>query len=172
MREGDDVPDESVSATTVVDATAEVVFAVLADPTQHAAVDGTGRVLGSGEGQQLTAVGQEFTMDMQHELHPDGEYQTVNRVQVFDPPRAIAWSTGYRADDGSLRFGGWVWRYDLSPVGPASTSVVLTYDWSAVPGSVREYLTFPPFAPGHLDESLANLAALVRSLPGDGQRSG
>lgn len=159
------MPDESVSATRVVEAAAQVVFAVLADPAQHAALDGTGWVRGSVDVQRLTAIGQVFTMDMHHEQHPDGDYRTANEVRVFDPPRAIAWATGYRTDDGNLRFGGWVWRYDLTPVGPGSTSVVLTYDWSAVPGSVRECLAFPPFAPGHLDASLANLAALVEARP-------
>ena len=32
--------DESVSATTVIDAPAQAIFAVLADPANHAAIDG------------------------------------------------------------------------------------------------------------------------------------
>jgi hypothetical protein len=43
--------------------------------------------------------------------------------------------TGYRKDDGDLEFGGWIWRYDLAPLGPSETAVTLTYDWSAVPRS-------------------------------------
>jgi hypothetical protein len=38
------VADDRVSATTVMDASAEAIFAVLADPANHAAVDGTGWV--------------------------------------------------------------------------------------------------------------------------------
>src|ERR1700728_3912363 len=34
--------DETVSATTTISTSAEAVFAVLADPSQHAAIDGTG----------------------------------------------------------------------------------------------------------------------------------
>ena len=34
--------EETVSATTTISASAETVFAVLADPTRHAAIDGTG----------------------------------------------------------------------------------------------------------------------------------
>jgi membrane protein implicated in regulation of membrane protease activity len=60
-----------------------------------------------------------------------------------------------------LRFGGWTWRYDLTPVGPANTTVTLSYDWSAVPDSLREHIGFPPFPPEHLDNSLAHLAELV-----------
>ena len=36
--------DDSVSATTVINAPAEAIFAVLADPASHAAIDGTGWV--------------------------------------------------------------------------------------------------------------------------------
>lgn len=153
--------DESISATTVIDAPADVVFAVLADPARHAAIDGTGWVRESLDGQQLTAAGQTFRMAMYHEKHPDGGYQMVNRVQAFDPPTAISWEPGQDTGDGGLRFGGWTWRYDLDPAGPSTTRVTLTYDWSAVPDSIREHLHFPPFPPDHLDNSLSHLAQLA-----------
>ena len=44
-----------------------------------------------------------------------------HRVQVFDPPRAISWEPGQDTGDGSLRFGGWVWRYDLASAGPSGS---------------------------------------------------
>ncbi|ARX80965.1 polyketide cyclase [Streptomyces alboflavus] len=47
------------------------------------------------------------------------------------------------------------------PLRPSATEVTLTYDWSAVPQSVREYLEFPPFGPEHLTNSLAHLAELA-----------
>jgi len=152
---------ESVSATMVIDAPAPVIFAVLADPAKHAAIDGTGRVRESLDRQPLTAAGQTFRVAMYHENHPDGNYQMINLVQAFDPPVAISWKPGYDTDDGELGFGGWVWRYDLAPVGPSKTSVTLSYDWSAVPDAVREYLQFPPFPPDHLANSLAHLAQLA-----------
>jgi hypothetical protein len=155
--------EERVSATAVIDAPASVVFAVLADPASHAAIDGTGWVRESLGSEPLTARGQTFGMAMFHEGHPDGGYQVVNQVEAFDPPRAISWKPGTDAGDGSLRFGGWVWRYDLEPVGASSSRVTLSYDWSAVPDSIREYLPFPPFPPDHLDNSLAHLARLATS---------
>src|SRR5712671_3265678 len=75
----------------------------------------------------LTAAGQVFRMAMYHAGHPDGNYQMANRVQVFDPPQAISWEPGQDTGDGSLRFGGWVWRYDLAPAGPSGTRVTLSY---------------------------------------------
>ena len=155
------VDQENVSATLTVAASATTVFAVLADPTTHAAIDGTGWVQEAGDQAPLTEAGQIFRMDMHHPDHPDGDYQVVNKVVVFDPPRAIGWLTGYRNSDGHLEFGGWLWRYDLAALGPSETEVTLTYDWSAVPQSIREYIQFPPFGPEHLINSLRHLAELA-----------
>ena len=153
--------DESVSATEMIEAPAEVIFDVLADPATHAAIDGTGWVREHLDSEPLTAAGQIFGMAMYHAGHPDGGYQMANRVQVLDRPRAISWEPGYDSGDGGLSFGGWVWRYDLVPVGPRSTEVTLTYDWSAVPETLRGHLSFPPFPPDHLTNSLAHLAELA-----------
>ncbi|MBN6039586.1 SRPBCC family protein [Amycolatopsis sp. 195334CR] len=155
--------DENVSATLTIAAPITRVFAVLADPTAHAAIDGTGWVQDATGREPLTEVGQLFRMEMHHADHPDGDYQVVNEVLVFDAPRAIAWRTGQEKANGELEFGGWVWRYDLRPLGPDETEVVLSYDWSAVPPYVREYLQFPPFGPDHLINSLRHLAALTRN---------
>jgi hypothetical protein len=152
---------EGLSATKIMNASAEVVFAVLADPAKHAAIDGTGWVREPVDSKPLTAAGQVFRMAMYHPNHPDRTYQVANRVQVFDPPKAIAWEPGQDTDDGGLTFGGWVWRYDLTPVGSSDTRVTLSYDWSAVPDAIRQHIGFPPFPAEHLDNSLAHLSELV-----------
>lgn len=154
---------DSVSATAIVPAASDAVFAVLANPAMHAAIDGTGWVCEPVDVQPLTGAGQVFRMAMYHPRHPDGSYQTANEVLVFDPPRAIAWRTGYDAGGGQLRFGGWVWRYDLAPVDSGKTQITLTYDWSAVSDTARELIGFPPFGPDHLDNSLTHLTELVAS---------
>lgn len=152
---------ETVSATTIINAPAETIFAVLAGPASHAAIDGTGWVRGSLDSEPLTAAGQVFRMAMYHANHPDGNYQIANRVQVFGPPRVISWEPGQDTGDGSLRFGGWVWRYDLAPAGPSKTKVTLSYDWPAVPDVLRQHIGFPPFPPDHLGNSLDHLAELA-----------
>jgi hypothetical protein len=153
---------ETLSASIVIEAPVGAIFAVLADPAKHAAIDGTGWVRDPFDRQPLTASGQTFRMAMYHPDHPDGDYQIVNQIQVLDSPNAISWKPGYDAGDGNLGFGGWIWRYDLTPAGPSSTEVTLSYDWSAVPDSVRQnFGAFPPFSPDHLSNSLAHLAQLV-----------
>lgn len=155
--------NDSVCATTIVDAPAEAVFAILADPAAHAAIDGTGWVREPLEATPVTAAGQVFRMGMYHPNHPEGEYEMANLVEVFDPPRAISWKPGQDAEGGGLAFGGWVWRYDLAPGGPSRTEVTLSYDWSAVPDDVRRHIGFPPFPPDHLANSLAHLAGLAEA---------
>jgi uncharacterized protein YndB with AHSA1/START domain len=157
---------ETMSTTTIINAPAEAIFAVLADPARHAAIDGTGWVREPLDRQHLTGAGQVFRMAMYHDNAPGGHYRIANRVQVFDPPRAISWEPGMDTGDGSPQIVGHIWRYDLAPAGPSGpsgTEVTLSYDWSAVPGSLRQRLpfSFPPFAADHLTNSLAHLAELV-----------
>ena len=153
---------ERVTASTTIEAAPEAVFAVLAELSAHADIDGTGWVRESLDGDRITGAGQVFRMAMYHENHPDKDYRIANRVEVFDEPRAIAWQPGMESPEtGELSFGGWIWRYDLEATGPSRTTVTLTYDWSAVPAHVREYIQFPPFGQNHLDNSLQQLSDLV-----------
>lgn len=153
---------ENVHAELTFAVPAARVFAVLADPATHASIDGTGWVQDAVDRAPLTAAGQIFRMSMRFGPHPDGDYETVNKVVVFEPPRAICWMTGVEKPDGEMEFGGWLWRYDLAPVGPSETEVTLTYDWSGVPQYIRDRgIPFPPFGPDHLAGSLRHLAELA-----------
>lgn len=160
--EGAAVASETISASIRIKAPPDAVFAVLADPANHAAIDGTGWVRDPLDRELLAASGQIFRMAMYHANHPNGDYEMANRVEVFDPPHSISWMPGYDPGDGNLQFGGWVWRYELAPLDKSETEVRLSYDWSAVPDAVRrDGPQFPPFPPDHLDNSLTRLAELV-----------
>ena len=152
-----------MNVSTTVDAPADAVFGVLADPSTHAAIDGTGWVRESLDGEPLTESGQVFRMAMYHSNpnYSDGNYVVANKVRVFDPSRSVAWEPGQADPDGELSFGGWLWRYDLTPTGAGQTNVTLTYDWSAVPAELREQIQFPPFDQSHLVNSLEHLAELA-----------
>lgn len=161
--------EEVLAATAIIDAAADTVFDLLADPSTHAALDGTGNVRHPVDTAPLTGPGQIFRMAMFHEQHPNKDYEMSNRVEVFDRPRAIAWQPGTQArhipgreaiDDDTVEWGGWIWRYDLAPIAAGQTEVTLSYDWSGVPPSRRD-ITFPPFPAQYLDDSLQHLAALT-----------
>ena len=70
---------ETVSAATIINAPAEAIFAVLADPARHAAIDGTDWVRESVDSTPLTAAGRVFRLAMYHAGRPDGTYQMANR---------------------------------------------------------------------------------------------
>ena len=100
---------------------------------------------------------------MYHDNHPDKDYEMANRVEVFDPPRAIAWQPG----QGTRRRLARIRRVDLALRPRAGRrrpdEVTLTYDWSAVPPQAREIFQFPPFDKQHLDNSLKHLAELAEA---------
>lgn len=157
--------NDSTIATITIPASAEAVFGILADPTTHEAIDGTGWVRESLDGKSLTHTDQIFRIAMYHDNHPDKAYVMANKVVAFDRPNAIAWLPGQdAAGDGDLSFGGWVWRYDINDAGPSQAHVTLTYDWSAVPAELREHIGFPPFEHSHLENSLQHLSDLAASV--------
>ncbi|KUH98134.1 polyketide cyclase [Mycobacterium sp. IS-3022] len=162
--------EERIHARTTVNAGIETVFDVLADPSTHQDIDGTGWVREPLDGKTLTEPGQIFRMAMYHDNHPEKYYEMSNRVEVLDRPHAIAWQPGQGPNDrgnlmpsAEVEFGGWTWRYDLEAAESGNTTVTLTYDWSKVPASQRENFEFPPFDPSHLDNSLKNLAELAEA---------
>lgn len=157
-----------MTVKAVINAPSEIVFDLLADPSTHEAIDGTGWVRQPVDGKPVTGCGQIFRMGMYHDNHPNKHYEMANRVEVFERPRVIAWQPGAESrhipgrdggGDDTIEYGGWVWRYDLEPGGAEQTEVTLTYDWSRVPHP-RD-IEFPPFARQHLDNSLTHLAELA-----------
>lgn len=153
--------EETILATITIPAPAETVFGLLADPKNHAAIDGTGWVREALDSGQLSHAGQIFRVAMYHDNHPAKNYEMANKVVVFDRPHAIAWQPGQGSGDGNLSFGGWIWRYDIRGTGSSEAHVTLTYDWSAVPPDLRTHIQFPPFDPVHLENSLGHLSNLA-----------
>lgn len=72
------------------------------------------------------------------------------------------WSAGSCQADNPKEPGGWEWLYELNAVGPDSTEVTLTYDWSKV-DDPKLLPLFPVVSEEQLDESLNRLAAAVSS---------
>ena len=96
-RGGCDTPGNGVrdhAACTTIEVAPEAVFVLLADPSAHAGIDGTGWVRGSLQSDRITAGGQVFRMAVYHPEHPDKDYVIANLVEVFEAPRAIGWKPG------------------------------------------------------------------------------
>jgi hypothetical protein len=136
---------KSVSVERVIAAPPEKIFDVLADPSQHPVIDGSGTVKHArGEASRL-ALGTKFGMSMRLGI----PYAITNTVVEFDENRLIAWR----------HFGGHRWRYELEPAG-AGTRVRETYDWSTAILGTRLYIEatgWPKRAERAMTETLRRL---------------
>ncbi len=155
---------KKISATKVIDAPAEAVFAVLADPNQHTELDGGGMVKGpEGKTPPLGGIGQIFTMNM----HQDalGDYRMVNTVTAFVPEARIGWSPSMDPScDAAKNFegvdvSGHTYTWDLRE-SDGRTEVTETYEWIGVKDPQFEKL-FPLVSEEDLAHSLDKLAAAV-----------
>jgi len=108
--------DQTISASTIIDAPPATVFAIVADPRQHARIDGSGSVGSVIEGpERLTAEGDTFTVQMRMYGVP---YTMKNRVVEYEPDRRIAWR----------HVGAHRWRYELEATDDGGTTVTETFD--------------------------------------------
>ncbi|MBI4883576.1 MAG: SRPBCC family protein [Actinobacteria bacterium] len=89
----------------------ERIFDLLADPTRHQEIDGSGTVRGSADGSQRLALGSKFGMSM----HAGFGYSMANTVVEFEENRRIAWQTRPTMALVGLLVGGRIWRYELVP---------------------------------------------------------
>ncbi len=105
----------AVSRSTVVAATPDDVFALLADPRRHPELDGSGTVRGVLRAPARLYLGARFGMSMRLGL----PYAILNTVVEFEEGRRIAWR----------HFGRHVWRYELQPV-EGGTRVTETFDYA------------------------------------------
>ena len=147
--------------TRRVRAPADRIFAALADPATHVAIDSSEMLLSATDAAPVTAVGDSFVVAMDREPLGDlplGRYSVENTITVFEPVSHIAWAPG-APGDGPL---GHVYGYVLvAAADDASTEVTSYCDWSGVPEVVHQFLTFPVISLDALDATLERLAARV-----------
>lgn len=101
----------------VVNAPAERIFELIADPANHPLIDGSGSVLASHSTEpRRLELGARFGMDMKLGL----PYKIRNTVVEFEDGSRIAWR----------HFNGHRWRWELRDLGDGRTEVTETFDWS------------------------------------------
>ena len=110
----------------VVKASPEQVFALLADPSRHPEIDGSGTLVGAVEGPRRLSLGDVFGMDMK----AGGRYRMLNTVVELDEGRRIAWQARPDMPKVAQHIGGRVWRYELEQV-EGGTRVRETWDTDA-----------------------------------------
>ena len=138
--------------------TPEVIFDVLADPSRHALIDGSGMLQGASAGASpRLSLGSTFGMSMKLGVR----YSTVSTVVEFEENRRIAWQTGPK---GKLeRFvAGRIWRYDLEP---RDGGTLVRESWDITGDHQRYFLRLGGIWSGKtrrdMELTLARLDALV-----------
>jgi uncharacterized protein YndB with AHSA1/START domain len=137
-----------ISATRIVAADPQTIFDLLADPTRHCEIDGSGTVRSAQPGGPARlSLGAQFGMSMKM----GAPYKITNTVVAFDEPRHVAWR----------HFGKHEWHYRLTPV-EGGTEVTETFDYSMLPGyraKMLELMGFPKRNRVSIDATLDRLVA-------------
>jgi uncharacterized protein YndB with AHSA1/START domain len=114
---------DSASVERVIKAAPEAIFALIADPSRHHEIDGSGTVRDAKNMPSEVKLGAKFGMSMKLGV----PYSTVSTVIEYEPSRRLAWQT-HPALVGRFA-GGRIWRYELEPV-DGGTLVRETWDIS------------------------------------------
>jgi uncharacterized protein YndB with AHSA1/START domain len=103
--------NDVVTVERVIPAEAGAIFDLLADPSRHHDIDGSGTVREAKGGSERLALGSRFGMSMKMGI----PYSMVSEVVEFEEDRRIAWQTRGPGWLGS-KVAGRIWRYELEPV--------------------------------------------------------
>lgn len=139
-----------VSASRTIDAPADAIFELIADPSKQPSWDGNDNLAQADAGQRVRAVGDVFRMVL-----TKGAVRE-NHVVEFDEGRLIAWMP---AEPGGRPIGQ-LWRWELQPDGDDRTIVTHTYDWTKLHDEKREIRARATTA-DRLQASVDRLAAVA-----------
>jgi uncharacterized protein YndB with AHSA1/START domain len=152
-----------VSTERVIPAPADKIFDLIADPSRHPDIDGSGTVKQAKGAGQRVGLGDTFGMSM----HMGISYTMANTVIEFEENRRIAWQTRVAGFLGSF-VGGRIWRYELEPVDGGTR---VTESWDISEDHQRMFLKRGP-TEGHtkssMDKTLARIEELVAGDPAPG----
>lgn len=116
-----------VKATRTINAAADEVFELIADPARQPEWDGNDNLAKAPAGQRITSAGQAFTMEL-----TNGQSRT-NHVVEFEETRLIAWLPAPTGEQPR----GHLFRWELRPVTQSTTEVTHTYDWTQLTDETR-----------------------------------
>ena len=150
---------DRIEVQRTIPAPAADVFAVLADPQGHVAIDATG-MLQDATGDPVRATGDSFVVHMDREAlndFPLGKYDVTVQITEFEQDRLIAWTITGNIEPQI----GHVYGYRLEPT-DEGTVVTSFYDWSDIHQHWRDAKIFPVVSEGALRATLGVLDRTVR----------
>ena len=158
--------EKQIEVSRVVEAPPDRIFALVTDPRQHHAVDGSGHLQGSTS-DPVTGAGQVFTMEMYRD--DLGPWRTFNTVTEYEPGAVFGWAPDLDPDCplapklAGITTGGHTYVYRLRETG-GGTEVRLSYDWSGV--TDPNFEAFCPFVGrDQLAATLDRLAEAAQPAP-------
>ena len=116
----------TTAARIVIEAPAQQIFDLIADPRCHALFDGSGTLQGSISGPARLHLGAEFGMSMKIKV----PYRITNSVVAFEEGKKISW----------CHLMKWTWSYDLEDLGNGRTRVTEIFDASDIPWLANKWL--------------------------------
>ena len=155
---------EPVTVSRRIEAPAESIFRILADPGRHPDLDGSGMLRSVVTNRVISAVGDVFVMKMYFERL--GDYEMNNRVVEFEPNRRIAWEPepgrGHpdAAPGADAAKWGHRWAFELERDGEGATVVTEIYDCSLVPVVERQQMDNGRMWIGSMTATLEHLEQL------------
>jgi uncharacterized protein YndB with AHSA1/START domain len=106
-------PRDIETVERTIAAPASAIFDLLADPSRHPEIDGSGTIVERKPGSAgRVSLGSTFTMSMKFGV----KYTMVSEVIELEENRRIAWQTRPTKTIGAKFGGGRIWRYELEPV--------------------------------------------------------
>jgi Polyketide cyclase / dehydrase and lipid transport len=116
-----DAGPKKVSRTAVICASAQELYAMVADPHRHGELDGSGTVKDTVSGPDRLTKDAKFSVKMKQYGVP---YRITSRVTELEPDRVVEWRhpVGHR------------WRWEFEAQGDRSTKVTETWDASRING--------------------------------------
>ena len=142
----------TTAARIVINAPAQQIFDLIADPRCHPLFEGSGTLQGHISGPERLHLGAKFGMAMRIKL----PYRITNTVVAFEEGRKISW----------CHLMKWTWSYDLKDLGEGRTEVTETFSASDIPWLASKWLDATKSLarnPKWMAKSLVQLKAICES---------
>jgi uncharacterized protein YndB with AHSA1/START domain len=135
-----------------INAPAQQIFDLIADPRCHHLFDGSGTLQGSISGPARLHLGAKFAMAMRIKV----PYRITNTVVAFDEGRRISW----------CHLMKWTWSYELVALPNGGTRVIESFDARQIPFFAKKWLNFTgamAHNPKWIAKSLVRLKAICEN---------
>jgi len=146
-----------VTVERFIPASADRIFALIADPNRHHDIDGSGTVRDAKNVPAKLELGSKFGMSMKLGI----PYSMESTVIEYEQDRRLAWQTRPPGRIPGKLAGGRIWRYELEPVDGGTR---VRESWDISEDHQRSMLRKDKVAAqtrANMEKTLEKIAALV-----------